>query len=249
MTLAPLIISCPFGNYLHCPGTARTQGTFTWERRGGLPWKLWRIARTLRYQWRMQSWRNKLGLPNSGLRKFLQGEPTLDESIISIYGFTGEEWCKLTRTALEQTPCLVELNLSCPNVEHRQFIDDFLPAANMYPPRIIAKLPPLDWMPMAKALYGVGVRTFHCCNTLGTPDGGLSGPVLKPYSLLVIRALRERFGTETRIIGGGGIATPADIADYAQAGANHVAIGSILLNPLSWRRIPHLLSVASALLK
>jgi dihydroorotate dehydrogenase len=251
MTLQPLLISAPWGNYLSFPGTTRTYGTFTWDRRGGLSWKLWRISATLRYSWRMRSWRNKLGLPNPGLRTFLDDTYPAhfgEAAILSVYGFTALQWLMLAKRALNFTPWLVELNLSCPNVAHQsQIVQDVLPAVALNPDRLIAKLPPIDWLPMAEALYEAGVRTFHCCNTLATPGGGLSGKALQPYSLWAIRSLRARFGAEVRLIGGGGVTSPQDITAYADAGADHVAVGSWLLNPLHWRHVAVLQRAAAGI--
>jgi dihydroorotate dehydrogenase len=249
--LQPLILSAPMGNYLRFSGTTATRGTFTLQRRGGWPWRLWRVARTLRYAWRLQSWRNQLGLPNPGLAAFLRHAPAfhaLHADIVSVYGFTRADWLQLVGQLIGATDCLLELNLSCPNVPHRVVLDDVLPAVALAPERIIAKLPPLDWLPVAEGLSAAGVRRFHACNTLPASGGGWSGAVLQPYSLSAIRQLRTRFGPEIVLIGGGGIRTAADVQAYAEAGANHVAMASLLLNPLHWQRVPALAKEAAVLL-
>jgi dihydroorotate dehydrogenase len=102
---------------------------------------------------------------------------------------------------------------------------------------VIAKLPPLDWRALASRLYAEGVRHFHACNTLPTPRGGLSGKPLKPLALSVVRDLRQAFGGSVVIVGGGGVTTPEDALEYREAGADHVAAGSVLLSPLRWGRL------------
>ena len=237
---APLILSAPFGNYCSFSGMTRTYGTFTLAHRGGWPRRLWRCALTLRYSWRMQSWRNKLGLPNPGIRTFLQwwnAGVVPAESIVSVHGWTAAEWTTLAHLVLTQTSCAVELNVSCPNVEHGLDLTAPLSAVMLDPARCIIKLPPLQPVEVADLFYAAGVRMFHACNTLWTPGGGLSGAVLKPYSLAAVVGLRSRFGSEVRVIGGGGVRTMADVCAYRTAGADHVALGSVLLNPLRWRRV------------
>jgi hypothetical protein len=36
----------------------------------------------------------------------------------------------------------------------------------------------------------------------------------------------------------------ADVEAYFRAGADHVAVGSLLLNPLNWRKVPSLVEAA-----
>jgi dihydroorotate dehydrogenase len=52
--------------------------------------------------------------------------------------------------------------------------------------------------------------------------GGLSGPVLLPRALEVIRALRARVGPEMALVGVGGITTAADAQAFLEAGATLV---------------------------
>lgn len=52
--------------------------------------------------------------------------------------------------------------------------------------------------------------------------GGVSGPLLKPRGIEVVRELRQALGPAKVIIGVGGISTPQDATDYLQAGATVV---------------------------
>jgi len=235
MDLRPIIISAPFGNYLNVDGATRTVGSFTLHPRGGVVWRTWRVAATVRYSWRMQSWRNKLGLPNPGIESWIQHylrQGTIHrnpDTVVSVYGWNAKEWTSLVRQVYDATPYPVELNLSCPNVDHVFPVEDVAAAVAVDPTRIIAKLAPLNWMPVAEKLWHMGVRAFHCCNTIWTPGGGLSGAVLRPYSLAAVRDLRHRFGAEITLIGGGGITHPDHVNMYASAGVNSVAVGSVIL--------------------
>lgn len=248
VTIEPLIISAPFGNYLKFAGCTSTLGTFTLLPRGGLAYRLWRCALTLRYDRRTKSWINRLGLPNPGLDS-LPGRD-LSASIVSIHGFSGADWELLAGRVSFLSGCLaVEMNLSCPNVaDDPDFLSGAVLAASRLAEagvRVIVKLPPVRWMDLAIPLfYDGGVRCFHCCNTIPTPGGGLSGKPSKQYSLWAIRDSRRRFAQDVMLIGGGGITCEDDVREYRRAGADHVAIASALLNPFNWRKVPRLLAAA-----
>ncbi len=248
-----LIISAPFGNWLFHPEATSTLGTFTLYHRGGLAYRLWRCALTLRYFRRAQAWINKLGLPNPGLESLPTDNYHYDK-IVSIHGFAEDEWTSMAGSLAHRLmPEAVELNLSCPNVgQHGQTIAAVFPAINLLKDaeiKIIAKLPPVQWLKLALPLYDLGVRAFHCCNTIPTPGGGLSGKVLKQYSLWCVEDLRARFGAEVDLIGGGGITTPQDIDDYRKAGANRVAVGSYLISPFYRSRLEALTTAANSIFK
>ncbi len=249
--LKRVIISAPFGNWIERPDTTSTLGTYTLKNRGGIWYRLWRMLLTLRYHRQSQSWINKLGLPNPGLGALPKPNSSIDyrDNIISIYGFNKDEWRDLAKMIVNTyQPSAVELNLSCPNVDHHHFISDIIPAIDILTHaniKIIAKLPPLRWMSLAKPLYAYGIRTFHCCNTIPTPGGGFSGKALKQYSLWCINDLRNNWGNNVEIIGGGGINSNQDVDDYADAGADRIAVGSMLLNPFRWKDLDSI----SALMK
>lgn len=243
MAIEPLIIGAPFGNYLSREGVTSTAGTFTWQHRAGVLKRIWRVARTVRYYRRQQAWINRLGLPNPGIRSLRQDT---SRQIVSLHGFNQTEWQQLIEyaAALNPAPLAIELNISCPNVT-KVVTDEVLFACRQALAcqdrfLTIAKLPPVRWQDLAIPLYDMGVRWFHCCNTLPTPGGGVSGKPLKSYSLWAISDLRERFGDDVHLIGGGGVSTTADIDDYLAAGADHIAIASLLLNPLRWPQITRL---------
>lgn len=234
-----LIISAPFGNYFNFDNATSIIGTFTLHKRAGFFRRWWRVLKTVRYNWRQQSWINKLGLPNPGI-DFIFNQNTTNK-IISIHGFTEEEWIRL----VGNLPCnqIIEFNLSCPNVGYKPSINEVSKAIDMTLQDgaiVIAKLPPIRWMDYAKPLYEIGVRYFHCCNTIATPGGGISGKPLMQYSLWAIQELRQSFGDSVKLIGGGGITNISDISQYQAAGADHYAIGSMLFNPLNWRKIKYL---------
>lgn len=232
-----LIIGAPFGNYLRWPNTTPTLGTYTLHKRAGFLGRLWRILKTVRYYPRAQAWVNKLGLPSPGISSLRESE-LVEKSIISIHGFDAVEWWQLVRLAARLKPQAIEFNISCPNVVSTsiQEVVCALRYAHTYPVQIIAKLAPFRWMEMVDRLYAEGCTCFHLCNTISTPGGGMSGKPLKQYSLWAVEEVRTKYPKAT-IIGGGGITDTEDVRDYVQAGANHVAVASMLFNPLNWKNI------------
>lgn len=72
---------------------------------------------------------------------------------------------------------------------------------------------------------GVQVPVIDGKPVLGVPEGGKSGPCLKAWSLMQVRALSESL-PNTRITGVGGIRSGADAYDYLEAGATGVQVGT-----------------------
>ena len=234
--LRPVVISAPFGNYVQPAGTTPTLGTFTAEARSG---RAWRILKTVRYYRRLGAWVNKIGLRNPGIdwlaAKVDRGKIDVADKLISIHGFTPDDWHTLLEKVAALRPLGVELNMSCPNVGEIDWPPDLfadaLSAANAAGSLLIVKIPPVNWRLMVEAAAGAGVTHFHACNTLPVPAGGMSGLPLKPLALRVVGDLRTQHGDALALIGGGGITTPADVEAYRQAGADHVALGTKLMHP------------------
>lgn len=229
-----LIISAPFGNWINYNGVTSTIGTFTYFHRGNFLTRIWRILSTVRYH--NGSWINRLGLPNPGIKTLLNKD--ISDKILSIHGFNKQDWFNLSKVVDELWPLAIELNLSCPNVTKTSIREGVSAAALMYSSKlVIAKLAPVRWMDFVIPLKDVGVTYFHLCNTIPTSSGGLSGKVLKQYSLWAVEEVKQKYGNEVKIIGGGGITKVQDIDDYLKAGADHVAVGSMLFNPLNWKKL------------
>jgi dihydroorotate dehydrogenase len=239
-----LVIGAPFGNYLERPYATSTTGTFTLAPRGGILYRWWQVIKMLRYDSRISGWVNKLGLPNPGIYSVHADQSS---RIVSVLGFSSEEWASLITECVRIGPLAVELNLSCPNVHSSPSVAEVEKAVGMALDnrlKVIAKLPPIRWMDLARPLFSMGVRHFHLCNTIPAPGGGISGKTLKQYSLWAVREVREAWAEEVDIIGGGGITSEDDVRDYLVAGANRVSVASMLLNLLNHRKLESLAHVA-----
>ena len=236
-TIQPLIISAPFGNYIQPPGTTATLGTFTTYRRGGWPARIWRILYTVRWNPFKQRWRNRIGLRNPGIDWLVEqvnsGKKDVSDKIVSIHGMTNEEWGPVLDKCAALKPMAIELNISCPNVGHISWPEDLFERAVATGISIIVKIPPVQYGQMVDDAVAAGVRMFHCCNTLPSPKGGVSGAPLREVALECIADLRNRPDwDELTVIGGGGVYQPEHVDAYAELGVRYVAIATKLFNPL-----------------
>lgn len=231
-----MIIDAPFGNYLNWDGYTSTIGTYTLERRAGFFKRWWRVASTVRPYPRMRAWTNKLGLPNPGIGSLNRCSGA---EILSVSSRSTNGWLVLCRIAADLGPVAVELNVSCPNTpevdtsDYSQVFEYF----NTHCPCVIVKLPPVGYRPIVEKAMSRGITNFHCCNTLPTPCGGLSG---KPLIPLVVEATKFCADLGASVISGGGITCVGDVGRYQGAGAQHCAIASAILNPFNWPRLKHL---------
>jgi dihydroorotate dehydrogenase len=232
-----LLISAPFGNYIQPRGATATLGTFTAARRPG---RVWRILKTVRYYRRLGAWVNQIGLRNPGMdwlaAKVQAGKIHLADKIVSVHGFTPDDWWQLLDAIASLKPLAVELNMSCPNVGHIDWPPEVFTRAVATQVPVIVKLPPVRYEAMTQQAIAAGVRTFHCCNTLPVPRGGMSGKPLMPLALACIADLKRRHPDldadgQLTLIGGGGITTVEDVDHYADAGVRHVALGTKVMHP------------------
>lgn len=223
-------IAAPFGNYIHTKKAKSVVGTFTLRPRAGL---LKQIVKTLRV--RDGVWYNSLGLRNPGIhygiRKFYR-DPSKDIAF-SIAAIEPGDWQKLSKIVPDDID--VELNISCPNVTHFKHyakgIDSFLNDKR----KVIIKLSPKTTDRLVEELVAHGFSSFHCCNTLPTEHGSMSGKDLRPYVENLCDTIRF-YKRDAEIIAGGGIETIDDVHHYRKMGANAYSLGTLCFSPLKLRK-------------
>jgi dihydroorotate dehydrogenase (NAD+) catalytic subunit len=193
---------------------------------------------------------NSIGLANPGIDNFLSlSLPALAKLglpiWVSVGGFAADEYAETcSRLDDEADVAAIELNVSCPNVESpAQTTAEIVTTARLATrKRLWAKLSPAvpDIAEVARAAHAAGADGLSLVNTirglelddrtlepvLGPGVGGLSGPALKPIALAAVHACYR--ATELPIVGMGGIRTGRDVLDFVAAGAQHVAIGTVL---------------------
>jgi dihydroorotate dehydrogenase (NAD+) catalytic subunit len=197
---------------------------------------------------------NSIGLPNKGLEGFLERDlPELAELpvplIVSVMGFSRDELATLVqRVGQRDEVAMIELNVSCPNVETGLVMgadpaETALAVERVRPScdqPLIVKLTPNanDPAAVAHAAEQAGADAVSLINTLkgmaldprtsqpwlGGTTGGVSGPAVRAIALEQVRAVAT--AVEIPVIGMGGIARGAHAADFLAAGATCVAVGT-----------------------
>ena len=212
---------------------------------------------------------NSIGLQNPGARAVVDDYlPKLDFSetrfIANICGSTIEEYAEVTRIFHDSPIDAIEINISCPNVKeggvsfgnYPEMSAQVVAACRRETDKpLITKLSPnqTDIVENARQCIAAGSDALAVINTvtgmavdldtrtpvIGTGQGGLSGPAIKPIALLrtwqVYQVCREQ---NIPIIGQGGITTTNDALEFLLAGASALGIGTALFyDPLVCNKI------------
>jgi len=204
---------------------------------------------------------NAMGLPNPGIEAYVQeirhAKTVLSVPlIVSVYGFSAQEYAMTAKKAAEAGADAVELNVSCPHVKETGSEIGQNPEtltkvvkkvkAAVHKP-VFIKLSPnvTDIVEVAEAAVKAGADALTAINTvramaidvetalpvLSNRRGGLSGPAIKPIALRCVYDIYEK--VKTPIMGCGGITSWRDAVEFFLAGASAVQIGTAvaLKNP------------------
>jgi dihydroorotate dehydrogenase (NAD+) catalytic subunit len=201
---------------------------------------------------------NSIGLQGPGIDAFLDKDlPWLADrgarAVVSIAGGTVDDFVKVAQK-LRGRPglAMVEVNISCPNVEDRGLVFACNPAASAEVLQgvrravapdvpVFAKLTPdvTDIVSVARACVDAGATGLSMINTLlglvidtGTMrpalagvTGGLSGPAIRPVAVRCVWQVHAAL-PEVPILGMGGIRTGLDALEFVLAGASAVSVGT-----------------------
>jgi dihydroorotate dehydrogenase (NAD+) catalytic subunit len=199
---------------------------------------------------------NAMGLPNPGINAYAseirQAKKVLAVPlIVSVYGFSAQEYAEVAKAAADAGADALELNVSCPHVKETgseigqnpvllKEVVGKVKAATCKP--VIVKLSPnvTDIVEVAKAAADAGADALTAVNTvralaidvetalpiLSNKRGGLSGPAVKPIALRCVYDISE--SVNTPIIGCGGITNWQDAVEFLLAGASAVQIGTAI---------------------
>lgn len=205
---------------------------------------------------------NAVGLPSPPLEESVENlrravKLVKGPVIASIYGETAADFRHVASLVSEAEPAMVELNISCPNVEGR------IPALNpaesakivgavrdVVKQPLIVKLSPTDTFTIkevARAVVDAGADVIAAVNTMpamvidvdfGRPvlsnrRGGMSGAALRPIAVRCVYDIYEEVAdANVPIIGIGGVSSGRDALEMMMAGASAVGVGTAVLKGL-----------------
>lgn len=223
-----------------------TKGLSLLPRHGNAPARIWETAAGML---------NAIGLANVGVEAFCTDKlPTLRERgvtvIPNIFATSVEDFRKLAeRLEGEEGIAALELNVSCPNVDHGGLQFGVDPQACAEVTKAVCEVSSRPvWVKMSPeagdlAAVGVacqeaGAQALTAINTIrglaidirtrrariANRTGGLSGPALKPIAIRMVWELSR--AVDIPIIGIGGVATWQDVVEYLLAGASAVQVGT-----------------------
>jgi dihydroorotate dehydrogenase (NAD+) catalytic subunit len=204
---------------------------------------------------------NSIGLQGPGIDSFLAHDlPWLREqgarAVVSIAGGHTDEYVALAKRLYNHPVDLIEVNISCPNVESRgqvfacdpiaagRVISAVRRAAHPNVP-VFAKLSPdvTDIGLIARAVTDAGADGISLINTLlglqidldtlqpalGGITGGLSGPAIRPVALRCVWQVHKAV-PHLPLLGMGGIMTGKDALQFLLAGASAVSVGTAVFH-------------------
>jgi dihydroorotate dehydrogenase (NAD+) catalytic subunit len=190
---------------------------------------------------------NAIGLANPGIERLVSETlPKLAglEVWVSVGGFSAQDYAQLCERLDSEDIAAIELNLSCPNVDEApESVGEVVAAARTVTGKpLYTKLSPAvpDVAETARAAEAAGADGLSLVNTirglaldehslrpvLARAAGGLSGPALRPIALAAVYACRG--ATTLPIVGMGGVMTGRHALELLAAGANDVALGTVL---------------------
>jgi len=201
---------------------------------------------------------NSIGLQGPGVEAFLEKDLAWlhakgARAVVSIAGGSVDAYAELAQR-LRGRPGLtmVEVNISCPNVEDRGQVfacDPHAASAVVAAVRrevdpeipVFAKLSPdvtditqiaracvdagADGLSVINTLLGMAIDTTTLRPVLGGITGGLSGPAIRPVAVRCVWQVHAAL-PDVPILGMGGIRTGLDALEFVLAGASAVSVGT-----------------------
>lgn len=197
---------------------------------------------------------NAIGLQNPGIELFCQRDiPFLKQFdtriIVNVCGHAPEEYLAVVERLAEEPIDMMEINISCPNVnagflafgqdaKHVEELTGQIRKLAKQP--VIMKLTPnvTDITEIAKAAEAGGADAVSLINTLtgmkidihrrtfalANKTGGVSGPAIHPIAVRMVYQTAQ--AVKIPVIGMGGIATAEDAIEMLLAGATAVSVGT-----------------------
>jgi dihydroorotate dehydrogenase (NAD+) catalytic subunit len=199
---------------------------------------------------------NAMGLPNPGIDEYVgefhHAKDVLSVPLIlSVYGYSAEEYATVAQKATAAGADAVELNVSCPHVKETGSEIGQCPEALAEVVRgvrasvskpVFVKLSPnvtsiadvaevavkagADGLTIMNTVKAMAIDVETAMPILGNRVGGLSGPAVKPVALRCVYDVYER--VKVPIMGCGGVMDWRDAVEFLLAGASAVQIGTAI---------------------
>lgn len=208
---------------------------------------------------------NSIGIQNPGVDRWVEEvAPRLGDLDVPVWGSTvGRDAAEFGDVAGRMVGAgvpVVEVNLSCPNLDGHLFaLDPASSAAVVAEVRgacdvpIGAKLSPnaedvvavaaacreagADWVVLTNTAWGAAIDPLTRRPVISGVVGGYSGQPLKPLALRCVIEV-HRAMPDFPILGLGGVTTGHDVVEYTLAGASAVGLGTVHFGePRAARRI------------
>lgn len=203
---------------------------------------------------------NAIGLQNPGIDVFCERDiPFLKnydtKIIVNVCGHAPEEYLAVVERLAEEDIDMMEINISCPNVnagflafgqdpKHVEELTAQIKKIAKQP--VIMKLTPnvtsiteialaaeaggADAVSLINTLTGMKIDVNRRSFALANKTGGVSGPAIKPIAVRMVYQVAN--AVKIPVIGMGGIATAEDALEFILAGATGVAVGTAnFINP------------------
>ncbi len=199
---------------------------------------------------------NAMGLPNLGIKEYAKEISETKKAlkvplIVSIYGFSAEEYALVSRKAVDAGADALELNVSCPHVketgseigQNPKILAEVVRKvkASVNKP-VFVKLSPnvtsirgiaeaaakagADALTVINTVKAMAIDTETAMPILSNSVGGLSGPAIKPIAVRCVYEVYE--SVKVPIIGCGGITNWQDAVEFMLAGAAAIQIGTAI---------------------
>ena len=203
---------------------------------------------------------NAIGLQNPGMEVFCERDlPYLQQFdtkvIVNVCGHAPEEYLAVVERLADEPADMLEINISCPNVnanflafgQDPKHVEAFTAQIKKVAKQpVIMKLTPnvTDIAEIARAAEAGGADAVSLINTLtgmkidinrrtfalANKTGGVSGPCVKPIAVRMVYQVAQ--AVNIPIIGMGGIQNAEDALEFIMAGATAVSIGTAnFVNP------------------
>lgn len=197
---------------------------------------------------------NAIGLQNPGMDVFCERDiPYLQQFdtkiIVNVCGHAEEEYLAVVERLAEEPVDMLEINISCPNVnanflafgQDPKNVEELTAKIKKTAKQpVIMKLTPnvTDIAEIARAAEAGGADAVSLINTLtgmkidinrrtfalANKTGGMSGPAVKPIAVRMVYQVAN--AVKIPVIGMGGIATAEDALEFIMAGATAVSVGT-----------------------